>query len=96
MPGSAIKKIINRINTIFRHKANLSKSTGCKTIYHSDFYDILSIEYLLFIARTTELVYNLNSPYLKETVIRARLAQFQRDSWTMLTPLVRLTETSSK
>ena len=96
MPGSAIKKITNRINTMFRHKANLSRSTGCKTIHHPDFYNIPPVEHLLFTARTTELVYDLNSPFLEGTIVRTRLAQFQRDSWTMLTPLARPTETGPK
>src|SRR6185369_16632524 len=47
MPSSAVKKITNSINTMFRYKANLSKSTGCKTIHHSDFYNIPPIEHLL-------------------------------------------------
>src|SRR5438874_9896329 len=89
MPHSAVKRITNRINTMFKHKVNLSRSTGCKTIHHPDFYDILSIEHLLFTARTTKLVYNLKSLYLEGTVIHARLAQFQRDSWIMLTLLAR-------
>ena len=96
MPHSAVKRITNRINTMFRHKANLSRSTGCKTIHHPDFYDIPPIEHLLFTARTTELVYDLNSPYLEGTVIRARLAQFQKDSWTLLTPLARPMETGPR
>ena len=74
MPGSAIKKITNRINTMFRHKANLSRSTSCKTIHHPDFYNIPPVEHLLFTARTTELVYDLNSPFLEGTIVCARLA----------------------
>src|SRR5205823_6208053 len=96
MLHSADKRISNRINTMFRHKVNLSRSTGCKTIHHPDFYDISPIEHLLFTARTTELVYNLNRPYLKGTVIHARLAQFQKDSWTLLTSLARPMETGSR
>src|SRR6059058_1518064 len=96
MSHSAIKRITNRINTMFRHKANLSRSTGCKTIHHPDFYDIPLVEHLLFVARTTELVYDLNSSYLEGKVVRARLAQFQRDSWTMLTLLARPIKTGSK
>src|SRR2546423_494340 len=79
MFSSAIKRITNRINTMFRHKANLSRSTGYKTIHRPDFYDIPPVEHLLFTMRTTELIYDLNSPFLEGTVIHARLAQFQRN-----------------
>jgi hypothetical protein len=71
------EKLDSKVKTIFRPKANISKLTGSKTIYHPDFYGITKIEDLQFMTRILELLCDLNSPGLEGTVMRARMFQFQ-------------------
>src|SRR4051794_1136713 len=59
------EKLDSKVRSIFRPKANVSKLTGSKTIHHSDFYRITKFEDLQFMARTSELLYDLNSPNLE-------------------------------
>ena len=74
---SEVEKLDNKIRTVFHAKANISRTTGSKTIHYPDFYGILKFEDLQFIARMSELLYNLNSPNLEKTITRARMSQYQ-------------------
>ena len=74
------EKLDSKVRSIFRTKANISRSTGSKTIHHPDFYGIPKFEDIQFMARTSELLYDLNSPNLEGTITRARMSQYQWDS----------------
>ena len=74
---SEVDKLDNKIRTVFYAKANISKTIGFKTIYYPDFYKIPKFENLQFMARMLKLLYDLNSPNLKDTITKARMSQYQ-------------------
>jgi len=90
------EKLDSKVRSIFRSKANISKITGSKTTHHPDFYGIPKFEDLQFIARTSELLYDLNSPTLEGVIARARMSQFQWLSWTRTNPLARPFDTCGR
>ena len=72
----AVKRLDNKVKSIFYTKANISRFTDSKIIYYLDFYRISKFEDLQFMAKTSELLYNLNSSGLEGTIIRVRMSQF--------------------
>src|SRR6266487_1792239 len=80
-------KLNSNLKSMFRKKANLSKSTACKTIHHPDFYGIPTVSDIQLHARVTKLIYDLNSPRIEGQFTRHRLAQFQYSRWTRTNPL---------
>ena len=70
-------QLTNNIKKTLRKKFNLSRETAAKTIHHPDFYNILIVTDILIIARTSELLYDLNSPNIESLFTRHRLKQMQ-------------------
>src|SRR6185369_997192 len=80
-------QLTNDIKRTLRKKFNLSRETAAKTIHHPDFYNIPTVTDILITARTSELLYDLNSPNIEGLFTRHRLKQMQYHTWTRLTPL---------
>ena len=80
-------QLTNDIKKTLRKKFNLSRETAAKTIHHPDFYNIPTVTDILITARTSELLYDLNSSNIEGLFTRHRLKQMQYHAWTRLTLL---------